>query len=275
MEIEADEYSGFVMFKLGASLEQAQEVIRLISTNADDSYSTHPSRNKRLKAVERGYTNADVATLTAYDYFSRGGLHSKSEEERIDNYTKCIRLEPDRFGCYYNRANTYDRLERYEDALADWTKALKITPTDLPYGKSDVLLNRGDVFFKLNKYEEAFNDYNVAMQLNKDYPKGLARAYITRGDAYLNLKKYEKALADYNKAREIINKTGLYPRGFSAPYFLVKLANTKKELMLPYCSDFKRACEIALEDVGLDAAEHKELIGNLPVGCVEYDKSCK
>jgi len=58
MEIEADEYSGFVMFKLGASLSQAQEAIRVYGSDKDDSYSTHPSRNKRLRAIERGYNKA-------------------------------------------------------------------------------------------------------------------------------------------------------------------------------------------------------------------------
>ena len=57
-ELEADEFSGFVMYKLGATLEQSQQAIKLLSTNADDTYSTHPSKNKRLKAIERGYYNA-------------------------------------------------------------------------------------------------------------------------------------------------------------------------------------------------------------------------
>jgi len=58
MELEADEYSGFVMYKLGASLSDAQKAIHLVSTNEDDSYSTHPSKDKRLKAIEKGYNKA-------------------------------------------------------------------------------------------------------------------------------------------------------------------------------------------------------------------------
>ena len=50
MEIEADEYSGFVMQKLGASLSQAQAAINKYGTHGDDSYSTHPSKDKRLAA---------------------------------------------------------------------------------------------------------------------------------------------------------------------------------------------------------------------------------
>ena len=48
----------FIMYKLGASLSQAQEAIRLIATDGDDSFSTHPAKQKRLAAIERGYNRA-------------------------------------------------------------------------------------------------------------------------------------------------------------------------------------------------------------------------
>ena len=76
-EIEADEFSGFVLAKLGATLIQSQAAVKLASDDGDDSYSTHPSRSKRLIAIERGYNQAKgittkpyaTVTLTAEDYF--------------------------------------------------------------------------------------------------------------------------------------------------------------------------------------------------------------
>ena len=53
VELEADEYAGFVMFKLGASLQQAQEVMKYIATS--EGSATHPPRSERMKAVERGW----------------------------------------------------------------------------------------------------------------------------------------------------------------------------------------------------------------------------
>jgi hypothetical protein len=58
MELEADEYSGFIMQKLGATLSQAQAAINKYTTDRYDTYSTHPSKYKRLKAIERGYNKA-------------------------------------------------------------------------------------------------------------------------------------------------------------------------------------------------------------------------
>lgn len=57
-ELEADEYSGFVMYKLGASLEEAKAAINLISFDGDDTFSTHPNKSKRIRAIEKGFNSA-------------------------------------------------------------------------------------------------------------------------------------------------------------------------------------------------------------------------
>ena len=58
MELQADEFSGFVLAKLGATLSQASEAISKFIPDEDDTYSTHPTKSKRLKAIKRGYDKA-------------------------------------------------------------------------------------------------------------------------------------------------------------------------------------------------------------------------
>lgn len=55
-ELEADEFSGFVMYQMGARLKEAQSAISSLTT--EYTTSTHPPRSMRLKAIERGYQNA-------------------------------------------------------------------------------------------------------------------------------------------------------------------------------------------------------------------------
>jgi hypothetical protein len=55
-ETEADEFSGFVMYQMGAKLKEAQMAI--LSLTTEYTTSTHPPRSKRLKAIEKGYNNA-------------------------------------------------------------------------------------------------------------------------------------------------------------------------------------------------------------------------
>jgi hypothetical protein len=56
VELEADEFAGFVLQKLGATLDQSQIVMHYIA-RAEPSKS-HPSKNSRLSAIERGWNRA-------------------------------------------------------------------------------------------------------------------------------------------------------------------------------------------------------------------------
>ena len=50
-EIEADEFSGFVLSKLVATLLQAQAAIKLAADDGDDTYSTHTIYKGRRKSL--------------------------------------------------------------------------------------------------------------------------------------------------------------------------------------------------------------------------------
>jgi hypothetical protein len=55
-ELEADEFSGFVMYKMGATLPQAQSAINKFCSN--EGSISHPPKKYRLLAVETGWYNA-------------------------------------------------------------------------------------------------------------------------------------------------------------------------------------------------------------------------
>lgn len=56
VELEADEFAGFVLHKLGATLEQSQKVMKYIAgINASE---THPGRVARMLAIQNGWNKA-------------------------------------------------------------------------------------------------------------------------------------------------------------------------------------------------------------------------
>jgi formylglycine-generating enzyme required for sulfatase activity len=57
-ELQADEYSGWLLYKLGATLEQAQQAVMQVASEEDDTYSTHPKRSLRLAAIRQGWEKA-------------------------------------------------------------------------------------------------------------------------------------------------------------------------------------------------------------------------
>lgn len=56
LELEADEFAGFVLYKLGASLQQSQEVMNYISNSVPSA--THPGRFARQEAIRNGWLKA-------------------------------------------------------------------------------------------------------------------------------------------------------------------------------------------------------------------------
>ena len=57
-ELDADEYSGIVLRRMGASLQQAQLAMKLIASPY--ASATHPGENDRLAAIARGWNSTNV-----------------------------------------------------------------------------------------------------------------------------------------------------------------------------------------------------------------------
>lgn len=68
-ELEADQFSGMALKKMGATLEEAQVAMNLVAS--DRASATHPARTNRLDAIAKGWNavaapmNNDVAAKTS------------------------------------------------------------------------------------------------------------------------------------------------------------------------------------------------------------------
>jgi hypothetical protein len=56
LELEADRYSGYVLYRMGASLPQAQAAMNFVAN--DQGSSTHPGKQARLAAITNGWIEA-------------------------------------------------------------------------------------------------------------------------------------------------------------------------------------------------------------------------
>ena len=113
---------------------------------------------------------------TAEEYFNKAFDYGKSGEYQlaIDNFTKCLRIDPDDADAYYNRGYSYDELGNYEDAIADYTRAIRIDPD---YIKA--YNNRGNLYDDLGKHE----DLNILVK------NGRYGIYVTNGKVNVTLPK--------------------------------------------------------------------------------------
>ncbi len=62
-ELEADKFSGFVLYKMGATLEQSLAAMELLGSTHESS--THPARDRRLRAIENGWNEANETRYNA------------------------------------------------------------------------------------------------------------------------------------------------------------------------------------------------------------------
>jgi tetratricopeptide (TPR) repeat protein len=108
-----------------------------------------------------------------------------------------IAKNPTEATAYINRGNANKNINKFNEANADYTKAILINPT-IP----DAFFARGVLYASLNKTKESINDYNSTLQINPEY----IEAYINLGNIYLELKDYSNALNKFDKALNINNK---------------------------------------------------------------------
>ncbi len=193
-ELEADEFSGFVMAKLGATLEQATEAIAAISQPGDDTYSSHPSRERRIRAITKGYNNAINNRIIS--------------EEKLDDYE-----------ALFHRAYEKDENGDYEGAIEDYTQSIKLKPLASAY------YNRALAKQNIDDYTGAIIDYRRATEINPEYSKayyGLGRGlYLTEDywGALSALEKYVDLIYDnyeynyYNLYASYYQAVSLYRKG--------------------------------------------------------------
>ncbi|MBD1395578.1 membrane-binding protein [Pontibacter sp. JH31] len=91
-ELEADEFSGFVLRKMGASLDEAQAAMKLLSD--ERSSPTHPGRAYRLAAISRGWGNADTQLMASIHGQQRESQPMAGSSQAAQRVPATVKLEP-------------------------------------------------------------------------------------------------------------------------------------------------------------------------------------
>ena len=175
-ELEADEFAGFILARLDGSISEANKIINEISSNNDDSYSTHPSKDKRLKAVKRGFDRASYI------------LEKPSSKEGIA-------LE-----YMYSGWDKKD-IGDYEGAIKDFTVSIELNDN-----LESALAGRGVCYLALEEYSKSVVDLVKANAINPIYGIQLFSAYLSLGYDDCDLAR----VSDDSKKKQALAKLGLY-----------------------------------------------------------------
>lgn len=153
---------------------------------------------KQLKEVAESLEELDkktgvVIALNSDEYLRRGNESYRLDdfEDAVANYTKAIELRSDFSSAYNNRGVAYDALGQDEKAIADYEKAIELRPD-----YADAYNNRGATYYRMAKHKEAIADYTQVLKLRPND----ADAYYNRSLAYRAVGQDEKAEADHAQA---------------------------------------------------------------------------
>lgn len=105
-----------------------------------------------------------ISLVTARDYFDQGNYDFDIGDckRAIDDYSQSLRLDPLNARAFNNRGYTYMRKQEYAKALADFNKAIEISPD-----YANARMNRGDIYnfyYNIDR-KKAIEDYDRVIDL--------------------------------------------------------------------------------------------------------------
>jgi TonB family protein len=96
------------------------------------------------------------------EFEKRAELYEKQEdyENAIKDYSEAIRIEPDSYILFYQRAKAFEKKGEFENAAKDYTEAIRLSPEFEHY-----YYNRAEVYLKLGKNDLAEADMKKFYEL--------------------------------------------------------------------------------------------------------------
>lgn len=115
-------------------------------------------------------------------------------EEAIASYERAIEIKSDYYEAWYYRSYLLYKLQRYEEAITSYDKVIQLNPEE-----ADAWYNRGLILETLQKPEGALASYDKVIEIRSDF----YQAWYTRGIALEKLQQYEEAIASFDRAIQI------------------------------------------------------------------------
>jgi len=163
------------------------------------------------KAVD-DYGAALAISPAATDYVDRGRSYFalRRFREAMADFDAALRSSPGYPAAYYFRGDCRQKLEKYSEAVADLTEAIKLAgqSPDPRFTISDAYALRGSAHYLSGEASEAVEDFTAAIRLAPDDP---ASVYQLRASAYdlqkrPDLAKRDNQIADLLKRIEASGK---------------------------------------------------------------------
>ncbi|MDX2303938.1 MAG: tetratricopeptide repeat protein [Microscillaceae bacterium] len=142
------------------------------------------------------YSICPVFSQPAKTYLSSGKqkLAEGVFTEAVDDFSEAIRYDNQSSEAYFNRAEAYYELRRYDEALRDYSKSIQLEPEN-----AMSWFQRGLTYAALHKTELAYYDFSTTIERNGRFEA----AYVERANLHRLERRYKFALRDCEDALKI------------------------------------------------------------------------
>jgi tetratricopeptide (TPR) repeat protein len=115
--------------------------------------------------------------------------YSKTVKLDEAHFTKLIDLDAQNLQAYIQRATIYVTLNKYTEAITDYSSFIDINSND-----QLIYYSRGRLYTEIQQISKAIADYSKAIEIHPLY----INAYYNRANVYQQIGKFEEAICDYS-----------------------------------------------------------------------------
>lgn len=137
-----------------------------------------------------GFTGCGIGNSDYDDAVLDGvsNLNLNKPQKAFEDFSRAVKLDPNRVDGYIGRANTLNTMGRYEEALIDYDRAIEIDPQ-----LANAYVNRGSVYSHLGQYKKAIADYEKGLELDPkidDPPSFVQRLFSNTPNTDKGIRKH-------------------------------------------------------------------------------------
>ncbi len=145
---------------------------------------------------------ASIFIINSINSANAGDLYKKANtfyelqryQDALSNYKKALEIKPEYAQAWNGQAKALYELNSHQEALWAYDKAIQIEPS-----YQDAWSGRGFALSKLKRYQEAIYSFDKSLKLQPESPDVLN----AKGEALSNLKRYDEAIKSYDRAVEL------------------------------------------------------------------------
>lgn len=190
--------------------------------------TTSITQSGNTNTPSRGLDAAEDAEKAGEYYSAATTKYDEGKyEEAIENYSQAIKADPLYAQAYLWRGHSKYALRKFDEAIQDYGKIIQLSP-----GDAEAYYYRGNAKYSLEKYNEAITDFTLTIK----YEPKHAKANYYRGLSYYFLNKYGAALDDLNTAISIAPDANTYYWRGNSQYGLEEYAKA--------IEDFNKSIEL-------------------------------